>query len=72
MSSLCIYCCTYGIQIKGTPGAKFDVKLDNTKISSILIGNDGLGEVKGVAYGDYKNNKILLLTFFFIITLLSY
>lgn len=44
---------TYGIQIKGTPGAKFDVKLDNTKISSILIGNDGLGEVKGVAYGDY-------------------
>lgn len=44
---------TYGLQIKGTPGGKFDVKKDDTKIGSIVIGKDGTGEIAGIALGSY-------------------
>lgn len=44
---------TYGLQIIGTSGAEFDVKKDGTRIGIVVIGKDGTGEIKGLAFGDY-------------------
>lgn len=44
---------TYGIQVTGTPGAEFDVIQDGKTKEVIYIGEDGKGEVRGYAKGDY-------------------